>query len=40
MRDVILTGLAWVVLATGAGMWVYVVTDAHGASIARAHGRR
>lgn len=40
MRDVILTAAAWAILATGAGAWVYVVTDAHGASIARAHGRR
>lgn len=40
MRDVILTGLAWIVLATGAGAWVVTVQSAHGASITRAHGRR
>lgn len=40
MRDAILTAAAWAILATGAGMWVYTVQSAHGASISRAHGRR
>lgn len=40
MRDVILTGLAWAILATGAGVWVATVQSAHDRSIAAAHGRR
>lgn len=40
MRDAILTVAAWLILATGAGAWVYTVQSAHDRSIAAAHGRR
>lgn len=40
MRDTILTGLAWVILATGAGAWIMTVVRGQDASIIRAHGGR